>query len=156
MSAAARPAPWAGLTGPVFRRLRPTRPWLPFATAAGAAVVVTLAVPVVAPLQFAYPAPSLRVALDTGVAVIGLLATAIVVRGWRDGLRLDRLVIAAGLALIAVTFAVLTTMLTVTPGQGPRALIAITGTLVGSALLGRRRVRARAARCGCRGPRSCR
>ena len=54
-------------------------------------LVTTLAVPVVAPLQFAYPAPSLRVALDTGVAVIGLLATAIVVRGWRDGLRLDRL-----------------------------------------------------------------
>ena len=40
------------------------------------------------------------------MAVIGLLATAIVVRGWRDGPRLDRLAIAAGLALIAVTVAV--------------------------------------------------
>ena len=125
------------MTGPVSRRLRPTRPWWPFATAAGAAVIVTLAVPVVAPLQFAYPAPSLRIALDTGVAVIALLATAIVVRGWRDGLRVDRLIIAAGLALIAVTFAVTDDARQPRRlGQGPRALIAITGTFVGSALLG--------------------
>ena len=135
MSAAVRPAPWTDLTGPVLRRVEPVRRWLPFATAAGAAIVATLAVSVVPPLQSAYPAPSLRVALDTGVAVIGLLATTILVRGWRDGVRLDRLVIAAGLALIAVTFAVLTAMLTVMPGEGPRAVIAITGTLVGSALL---------------------
>ena len=45
----------------------------------------TLAVPLLDPAQFAYRAPSLRVALDTAVAVIGLLATAIIVRGWRDG-----------------------------------------------------------------------
>jgi signal transduction histidine kinase len=135
LSAAVRPVAWAGVTGRVSRRLRPIRPWLPFATAAGAALVVTLLVPIVPPLQFAYRAPSLRVALDTGVAVIGLLGTAIVVRGWRDGLRLDRLVIAAGLAVIAVTFAVLTTMLTLTPGQGPRGLVALTGTLVGPLLL---------------------
>ena len=123
------------MTGPVSRRLEPIRLWLPFAAAASAALVVTLALPVVASLQFAYPAPHLRVALDTGMAVIGLLAAAIVVRGWRDGLRLDRLVIAAGLALIALTFAVLTTLLTVAPGHGPRGLIGLTGTLVGSALL---------------------
>jgi signal transduction histidine kinase len=115
--------------------LRPVRPWLPFAAAAGAAVVATLAVPVVPPLQFAYPAPSLRLALDTGVALIVLPATVIVLRGWRDGVRLDRLIIAAGLALIAVTFAVLTAMLSVAPGHGPRALIAITGTTVGPLLL---------------------
>ena len=146
-----RPVPWAGVTGPVSRRLEPIRLWLPFASAAGAALVVTLALPVVAPLQFAYPAPSLRVALDTGMAVIGLLATAIVVRGWRDGLRLDRLVIAAGLALIAVTFAVLTTLLTVAPGHGPRARDRAhrNARRVGAAR--RRRVRARRARCGCRG-----
>jgi signal transduction histidine kinase len=123
------------VTGPVVRRLAPTGPWLPFATAAGAALVATLAVPVVAPLPFAYPAPSLRIALDTGVAVIGLMATAIVVRGWRDDLRLDRLVIAAGLALIATTFAVLTALMTVTPEFGPRGLIGVAGTLVGSVLL---------------------
>ena len=102
---------------------------------------MTLAVPVVPQLQFAYPAPSLRVAIDTGVAVIGLLATAIVLRGWRDGPRLDRLALGAGLALMAVTSAVLTTLLAVAPGAGPRALIAITGTSVGPSCW-RRRVRA--------------
>jgi signal transduction histidine kinase len=100
-----------------------------------AALLATLAVPLAHPTQFAYPAPSLRVALDTGVALIGLLATGIIVRGWRDGPRLDRLAIAAGLAVMASTSAVLTTLLTVAPGAGPRAEIAITGGLVGAALL---------------------
>jgi signal transduction histidine kinase len=98
-------------------------------------VFATLAVPLVHPTQLAYPAPSLRVALDTAVALIGLLATAIIVRGWRDGPRLDRLAIAAGLAVMALTSAVLTTLLAVAPGAGPRAEIAITGGLVGAALL---------------------
>ena len=96
---------------------------------------MTLAVPLIAPLQFAYPAPSLRVALDTGGALIGLLATAIVVRGCREDLRLDRLLLAAGLAVMALTSAVLMTLLAVAPGAGPRATMAITGTLVGAALL---------------------
>jgi signal transduction histidine kinase len=111
------------------------RSWLPFAAVAGAALFATLAVPLVPPLHFAYPAPSLRVALDTGVALIALLATAIIVRGWRDGPRLDRLAIAAALAVMAVTNAVLTTLLAVAPGAGPRAEIAITGGLVASVLL---------------------
>jgi signal transduction histidine kinase len=109
--------------------------WLPFVAAATVAFAVSLAMPLLRPLHFAYPAPSLRVALDTGVALIGLVATAIVVRGWRDGLRVDRLILAAGLAVIAATGAVLTTLLTVAPGAGPRAEIAITGTLVGAVLL---------------------
>jgi signal transduction histidine kinase len=133
LSAAARPAPWSGIAGPAPRRLRLARPWLPFAVSASAALLATLAAPLLA--QFAYPAPSLRVALDTAVAVIGLLATAIIVRGWRDGPRLDRLAIAAGLAVMAVTSAVLTTLLAVAPGAGPRGEIAITGGLVGAALL---------------------
>jgi signal transduction histidine kinase len=135
LSAAARPAPWSGVAGPVPRRLRFVGPWLPFAVAAATAFVATLTMPVLQPLQFAYPAPSLRVALDTGVALIGLLATAIVVRGWRDGPRVDRLAIAAGLGVVAVTGAVLTTLLAVAPGSGPRAEIAVTGTLAGSMLL---------------------
>jgi signal transduction histidine kinase len=109
--------------------------WRPFSIAVAAAVVATLAVTVIAPLQFAYEAPSLRVALDTGGALIGLLATAIVVRGLREDVRLDRLLIAAGLAVMALTSAVLTTLLAVAPGAGPRAAIAITGTLVGAQLL---------------------
>ena len=111
--------------------------------------------PLAHPTQFAYPAPSLRVAIDTGVALIGLLATAIIVRGWRDGPRLDRLAIAAGLAVMASTSAVLTTLLAVAPGAGPRAEIAVTGGLVGAVLLAigsfapaRRPARARSAVIG--------
>jgi signal transduction histidine kinase len=103
--------------------------------AATVAALATLAVPLVAPLQFAYPAPSLRVALDTGGALIGLLATAIVVRGCRAEPRVDRLVVAVGLAVIALTSAVLTTLLAVAPGGGPRAPMAVTGTTVGAVLL---------------------
>jgi signal transduction histidine kinase len=135
LSAAARPAPWSGIAGPAPRRLRLARPWLPFAVLGGAALFATLAVPLLHPAQIAYPAPSLRVALDTAVALIGLLATAIIVRGWRDEPRLDRLAIAAGLAVIALTSAVLTTLLAVVPGSGPRTEIALTGGLVGAVLL---------------------
>jgi signal transduction histidine kinase len=102
---------------------------------AGVAGCVTLAVPVLPPLQFAWPAPSLHIALETGVALIGVLATAILVGCWRQGPRIDRLALAAGLAVIAIASAVLTTLLAIAPGSGPRAAIALTGTLVGSALL---------------------
>jgi signal transduction histidine kinase len=111
------------------------RPWLPFAASAGVAFAATLAVPLVAPLQMAYHAPSLHVALETGTALIGLVATAIVVRGWQEGLRLDRLLTAAGLALIAITSAALAGMLAVSPGDGPRGIVALTGMLVGSLLV---------------------
>jgi signal transduction histidine kinase len=107
-----------------------------FVIAAAGALVATVAVPLAAPLRFAYPAPSLHVALETGTAVIGLLATAIVVRGWRDGPRLDRLIIAAGLAVIAVTSALLAAMLAVSPSSGSRGIVALTGMLVGSLLVG--------------------
>jgi signal transduction histidine kinase len=107
-----------------------------FAIAAGIALATTVAVPLAAPLQYAYPAPSLHVALETGTALIGLLATAIVVRGWRDGPRLDRLIIASGLAVIAVTSAVLAAMVAISPGEGPRGLVALTGMLAGSLLVG--------------------
>jgi signal transduction histidine kinase len=106
-----------------------------FAIAAGAALATTVAVPLAAPLRFVYPAPSLHVALETCTALIGLLATAIVVRGWRENPRLDRLIIAAGLAVIAVTSAVLATMVAISPGSGPRGLVALTGMLVGSLLV---------------------
>ena len=111
------------------------RAWFPVSAAAAVALGGTLAVPFLPPLQFAYPAPSLHVALETGAALIGVLATAILVRGWREGGRIDRLAIAAGLAVMAITSAVLTAMLAVAPGVGPRGVIAITGTLVGSVLL---------------------
>ncbi len=111
------------------------RHWVVFGVAAGCALLATVAVPLVAPLHFVYFAPSLHVALETGTAMIGLVATAIVVRGWRDRPRLDRLIVAAGLAVIAVTSAVLAAMLAITPGEGPRGIVALTGMLLGSLLV---------------------
>jgi signal transduction histidine kinase len=136
LSAAVRPAPWSGLAGPVLRRLAPARPWLPFTVASTLALVATLGIPLLAPLRLAYEAPSLHVALETGTALIGLVATAIVVRGFGDSPRLDRLVIAAGLAVIALTSAALAVMLAIEPGAGPRGIVALTGMLVGTLLVG--------------------
>ncbi len=106
-----------------------------FGLAAAAAIAATVAVPLAAPLRFAYPAPSLHVALETGTALIGLVATVIVIRGWRDGPRLDRLILGAGLAVIAATSAVLATMVAVSPGDGPRGLVGLTGMFAGSLLV---------------------
>ena len=136
MSAAARSALWRGPAGPAPGRLGTNRPWLGFAIAAGAALAVTVAIPLVAPLRFAYPAPSLSATLESGTALIGLVATAIVVRGWREGPRLDRLIIAGGLAVIAVTSAALAAMTAISPGDGPRGLVGLTGVLTGSLLVG--------------------
>ena len=135
MSAAARPAPWSGFAGPAPQRLGFARQWLAYALAAGAALAATVAIPLAEPLRFAYPAPSLHVALETGTALIGLVATAIVVRGWRDGPRLDRLIVAAGLAVLAATSALLAAMLAISPDGGPRGLVGLTGMLAGSLLV---------------------
>jgi signal transduction histidine kinase len=136
LSAAARPAPWSGLAGPAPRRLELARPWLPFAAASAVAIAATLGLSLLQPLRMAYPAPSLHVALETGTALIGLVATAIVIRGWNDGPRLDRLVIAAGLAVIALTSAALAAMVAISPGGGPRGIVGLTGMLAGALLVG--------------------
>jgi signal transduction histidine kinase len=135
LSAAAGPAPWSGFAGPAPQRLGFARGWLWFGLAAAAALAATIAIPLAAPLRFAYPAPSLHVALETGTALIGLVATTIVVRGWRDGPRLDRLIVAAGLAVIAATYAALAAMVAISPGDGPRGLVGLTGMLAGSLLV---------------------
>jgi signal transduction histidine kinase len=135
LTAAARPAPWSGLAGPAPGRSALARPWLPFAAASGVALAATLGMALLAPLRMAYPAPSLHVALETGTALIGLVATAIVIHGWNDRPRLDRLVIAAGLAVIALTSAALAAMVAISPGAGPRGHVGLTGMLVGSLLV---------------------
>jgi signal transduction histidine kinase len=125
-------AAWPGTAGTVVPR-PPERAWLQLLLTAGALLVFTVTVPLAPGLQFAYRAEGLHVAVETGIALIALLGTAIVVRS--AGLRLDRLTEAAGLTVIATTGAALTVMLAVAPGSGPRVLIAIGGTLVGAALL---------------------
>jgi signal transduction histidine kinase len=135
LSAAARPAPWSGFAGPAPQRLGSARRWLVYGLAAAVALATTAAVWLAPPLRFAYPAPSLHVALETGTALIGLVATTIVVRGWRDGPRRDRLIVAAGLAVMATTSAALAAMTAISPGDGPRGLVGLTGMLAGSLLV---------------------
>jgi signal transduction histidine kinase len=125
-------AAWPGTASPVVRRPR-ERAWIPLALVTSALLALTLAVPTVPGLQFAYRTAGLHVTVETGIALIALLGTAIVVR--HAGLRLDRLTEAAGLMVIATTGAALSVMLAVAPDSGPRLLIAIGGTLVGAALL---------------------
>jgi signal transduction histidine kinase len=125
-------AAWPGTARPVVRHPR-ERAWIPLALVTSALLALTLAVPTVPGLQFAYRAAGLHVTVETGIALIAILGTAIVVR--HAGLRLDRLTEAAGLMVIATTGAALTVMLAVAPDSGPRLLIAIGGTLVGAALL---------------------
>jgi signal transduction histidine kinase len=127
-------AAWPGAVSATVQRPN-HRTWLPPALAAGGLAALTLAVPVAPALQFAYRAPGLHVALETTIAVCALLATTIVLYGWTAAPRLDRLAIAAGLAVLAVSGATLTALLAIAPGAGPRAGIGIAGTLVGAALL---------------------
>jgi signal transduction histidine kinase len=136
LSATARPAPWSGLSRPARPRPGLSRSWRPLALASSAALAATLGIALLAPLRMAYEAPSLHVALETGTALIGLVATAIVVRGWRDAPRLDRLLIATGLSVIALTSAALAAMAAIEPGAGPRGLVGLSGMLAGTLLVG--------------------
>ena len=130
MSASARPIPWSRLAGPALR------PWAAYAAAACLAVAATLGIALIDSLRMAYEAPSLHVAVETGTALILLVATAIVIRGRREAPRLDRLLIAAGLAVIAVTSAALAAMSAIEPGAGPRGVVGLSGMLVGTLAVG--------------------
>jgi signal transduction histidine kinase len=109
---------------------------VPYAVAACLGMTATLGLALLMPLRMAYEAPSLHVAVETGTALILLVATAIVIRGRREAPRLDRLLIAAGLAVIAVTSAALAAMAAIEPGAGPRGIVGLSGMLVGTLLLG--------------------
>jgi signal transduction histidine kinase len=100
---------------------------------AAAAPAVTVALLLVEPLPLAVQAPGLHVALETGAALMALVAAALLVRGWSGAARLDRLATVTGVAVLALTAAVLTAMLAAAPDSGPRGPLALTGMLVGSA-----------------------
>ena len=130
MSASARPIPWSRLAGCALR------PWTAYAAAACLAVAATLGIALIDSLRMAYEAPSLHVAVETGTALILTVATAIVIRGRREAPRLDRMLIAAGLAVIAVTSAALAAMSAIEPGAGPRGVVGLSGMLVGTLVVG--------------------
>jgi signal transduction histidine kinase len=104
---------------------------------AAAAAAATLVVVVVPDIHFAYRAPSLHVALETTAALVALLAAYLVLgRFWSSG-RLDHVLLAGALALIASTnlfFATLPPALTGVE-NGPFATWAsAAGHLIGAVL----------------------
>ena len=72
--------------------------------------LATLAVAALPDLDFAYPAPALRVALETANALIALLVAYLVYGRFRDGRRLQDLLLVMALCTVAVANLVLTAL----------------------------------------------
>src|SRR3954466_14527178 len=80
------------------------RPALPMVSlAAAGAAAVTLAVVAVPWLRSSYDAPSLRVALETGGALLAVATIALLLRQCGPGQRADHLWLTAGLVILALT-----------------------------------------------------
>jgi signal transduction histidine kinase len=108
-------------------------PWriVGLAIALGAAI---LAVVVLSPVRFAYPASSSRVALETGIALTALLSTYLLVGRLGPGWPTDRLYLGAALVTLAATNLLLAAVHIVEPASAPRVAVH-TGALSGAALL---------------------
>jgi signal transduction histidine kinase len=100
---------------------------------AGVSVVATLAVALLPQLHFAYWQPVLHVALETAASLIALLAGFLVLGRLRRVGRLNELLLACGLALLAL----LNLFFLAAPGLlplGPVVGVALAGSLLGAAL----------------------
>lgn len=126
-------AAWSEARFPDQMRAAPTRSWpiVGLALCLGAA---TLAVVLLSPVRFAYPASSSRIALETGIALTALLSTYILLGRFGPGLRVDRLYLGAALVTLAATNLLLATAHIVEPGSIPPVLLH-TGALSGGLLL---------------------
>src|SRR5688572_17507413 len=82
-----------------MRKLRSQHPALLVAIVAASLTVLVAETP---SLRFAYHAPSLRVALEAAAAVIALVAAYLALGRFLRGRRLNELLLAWGLALLAV------------------------------------------------------
>src|ERR1700759_1810640 len=71
--------------------------------AAAGAAAVTLAVVAVPWLRSSFEAPSLRVALETGGALIAVATVALLLRKCGAGTRADHIWLTAGLSVLALT-----------------------------------------------------
>jgi signal transduction histidine kinase len=111
--------------------------------------VAALAVVLLSPVRFAYPASSVGIALETGIALSALLSAYLLLGRFGAGVRLDHLYMGAALATLAATNLLLVTVYGVEESTPPRVPL-YTGALAGAALL------ALAALVPSRGPRSVR
>jgi signal transduction histidine kinase len=111
--------------------LTPQRLVLAVAALGGAATAAIIEVP---QLRFAYDAPEARVALETAAASVGLLAAYLMLGRFLSGRRLDSLILATGLASLAVPNLVGAILLAVDDRRPWRTLTA-GGSVAGAALI---------------------
>jgi signal transduction histidine kinase len=114
--------------------VRPVRLHRPTAVVALFAAAATVAVLALPQLRFAYDAPSLRVALETAAAVIALVVAYLVLGRFLRGRRLDALLLAYALGVLALSNLFLAVLLAVGPAGGGRVLAA-SASLAGALIL---------------------
>jgi signal transduction histidine kinase len=103
--------------------------------AAACAAAVTLAVVAVPWLRSSLDAPSLRVALETGGALLAVATVVLLLKQCGPGLRADYLWLTSGLVILALT-AITVAALIVSGAWGPdKARYAIAGNLAGTTML---------------------
>src|SRR5262245_47298972 len=112
------------------------RPALPMVSlAAAGAAAVTLAVVAVPWLRSSFDAPSLRVALETGGALLAVATIALLLRQCGPGQRADYLWLTSGLVTLALTAITVATLIVVGTWSPDQALYAIGGNLAGTTML---------------------
>ena len=112
------------------------RPALPTVSlAAASAAAVTLAVVAVPWLRSSFDAPSLRVALETGGALLAVSTVALLLKQCRPGSRADYLWLTAGLVILALTAISVAGLIVSGAWSSDKARYAMGGNLSGTAML---------------------
>jgi signal transduction histidine kinase len=114
---------------------RPLR--LAFVAVAVISAAITLAVMTLPGLHFAYRRPPMHIALETAAALIALLAAFLVFGRVQRGARLDELVLACALGVLALSNLLFAAIPALVEGIPPERSVwaAITGRTVGAVLL---------------------
>jgi signal transduction histidine kinase len=103
--------------------------------AAAGAAAVTLAVVAVPWLRSSFEAPSLRVALETGGALIAVATVSLLVRHCGPGSRADHIWLSMGLAVLALTALGVSVVMVADGWHRELARFALAGNLAGTSLL---------------------
>jgi len=103
--------------------------------AAASAAAVTLAVVAVPWLRSSFDAPSLRVALETGGALLALATIVLLLRQCGPGDRADYLWLTAGLVILALTATAVAVLIVVGAWSPGKARYVIGGNLAGTTML---------------------
>jgi signal transduction histidine kinase len=103
--------------------------------AAASAAAVTLAVVAVPWLRSSFDAPSLRVALETGGALLAVATLALLLKQCGPGQRADYLWLTSGLVILALTAITVAIMIVVGGWSPDKARYAIGGNLAGTTML---------------------